>query len=137
VCFIDEAVTPLIISRAEENKPLMEACRNAYRIACTLDFGTDYQKISSIGKSTYKQGEKRWKAVESDCRDCGGARRGVQNSCSRLSTAREFTQGQGVRDSGRKVTIVMSLQPLMPNRTWRHAAPAVEAKKKHEVNKPQ
>ena len=57
---IDEAVTPLIISRAEENKPLMEACRNAYRIACTLEFGTDYQKDLKYREiNLTKQGEKR------------------------------------------------------------------------------
>ncbi|RYY91266.1 MAG: prepilin peptidase, partial [Chitinophagaceae bacterium] len=39
---IDEAVTPLIISRKEENEPLRLACEGAHRLAAALLPGEDY-----------------------------------------------------------------------------------------------
>ena len=40
---IDEAVTPLIISRAAPNEPFVDACRTAYGIAATLSPDLDYR----------------------------------------------------------------------------------------------
>ena len=137
---IDEAVTPLIISRAEENKPLMEACRNAYRIACTLDLGTDYQKDLKYREiNLTKQGEKR---IEEQSSLMPGLWRGPSRRTELVQqaiTAREFynRDKEYVIQDG-KVTIVDEFTGrLMPNRTWRHGLhQAVEAKEGMEVNNP-
>jgi preprotein translocase subunit SecA len=137
---IDEAVTPLIISRAEENKPLMEACRNAYRIACTLDFGTDYQKDFKYREiNLTKQGEKR---IEEQASLMPGLWRGPSRRTELVQqalTAREFyTKDKEYVIQDGKVTIVDEFTGrLMPNRTWRHGLhQAVEAKEGMEVNDP-
>jgi preprotein translocase subunit SecA len=129
---IDEAVTPLIISRAEENKPLMEACRNAYAIACTLEFGTDYQKDLKYREiNLTKQGEKR---IEEQANLMPGLWRGPSRRTELVQqaiTAREFyTRDKEYVIQDGKVTIVDEFTGrLMPNRTWRHGLhQAVEAK---------
>jgi len=48
---IDEAVTPLIISRAQENRPLVEACETAHRIAGFLSPGSDYRADKNTRRS--------------------------------------------------------------------------------------
>jgi preprotein translocase subunit SecA len=117
---IDEAVTPLIISRAEENKPLMEACRNAYRIACNLELGTDYQKDLKYREiNLTKQGEKR---IEEQASLMPGLWRGPSRRTELVQqaiTAREFysRDKEYVIQDG-KVTIVDEFTGrLMPNRT--------------------
>ena len=117
---IDEAVTPLIISRAEENKPLMEACRNAYRIACTLEFGMDYHKDVKYREiNLTKEGEKR---IEEQASLMPGLWRGPSRRTELVQqaiTAREFysRDKEYVVQDG-KVTIVDEFTGrLMPNRT--------------------
>jgi preprotein translocase subunit SecA len=63
---IDEAVTPLIISRKQENEPLRLACEGAHRIAQQMQPGLDYSAdpktqeiaIKPAGKVTILQS--RW-----------------------------------------------------------------------------
>ena len=137
---IDEAVTPLIISRAEENKPLMEACRNAYRIACTLNPGTEYRKDLKYREiNLTDQGLKR---IEEEAHFMPGLWRGPSRRTELVEqalSAKEFyTRDKEYVIQDGKVTIVDEFTGrLMPNRTWRHGLhQAVEAKEGLEVNNP-
>jgi len=81
----------------------MEACRNAYRIACTLDLGIDYQKDLKYREiNLTKQGEKR---IEEQSSLMPGLWRGPSRRTELVQqaiTQGSFTLGQRVRDSGRQ-----------------------------------
>jgi preprotein translocase subunit SecA len=137
---IDEAVTPLIISRAQENKPLVEACQTAYDIASMLRLDEDYKKnIKFREVHLTKDGLMK---VEEQARMLPGIWRGTARRIELVQqalTAREFYQRDKqyvIQDE--KVAIVDEFTGrLMPNRTWRHGLhQAVEAKEGLEVNDP-
>lgn len=137
---IDEAVTPLIISRAQENRPLVEACRAVHHITESLKPGVDYRvdlryrevNLTREGLRKVREQSRRLPGIWR-----GAARRSelVQQSL----IAREFYKRdkQYVVQDG-KVTIVDEFTGrLMPNRTWRHGLhQAVEAKEDLSINNP-
>jgi preprotein translocase subunit SecA len=137
---IDEAVTPLIISRAQENQPLVKACAIADRIVRPLKRGVDYRvdlKYREIHLTKAGLGK-----VEQQARFLPGIWRGAARRTELVQQAliaREFynlDQQYVIQDE--KVAIVDEFTGrLMPNRTWRHGLhQAVEAKEGLPVNDP-
>jgi len=137
---IDEAVTPLIISRAQENRPLVDACRQVHHITESLAAGVDYRVDARYREiNLTREGLNK---VEAQSQRLPGFWRGAARRTELVTqslTAREFYQRdkQYVIQDG-KVTIVDEFTGrLMPNRTWRHGLhQAVEAKEGLAVNNP-
>jgi len=137
---IDEAVTPLIISRAQENKPLVEACETAHQMVGSLVKGTDYlvdQKYKEITLS--KEGTRK---VAEHAEILQGFWRGParrEELVVQALTAREFYRldQQYVVQEGKVAIVDEFTGRLMPNRTWRHGLhQAIEAKEGLPVNDP-
>ena len=137
---IDEAVTPLIISRAQENQPLVEACSVAHGIVEPLKAGADYQvdlKYREINLT--KAGLDK---VEQQSRFLPGIWRGEARRTELVQqalTAREFynLDKQYVIQDEKVVIVDEFTGRLMPKRTWRHGLhQAVEAKEGLAVNDP-
>jgi preprotein translocase subunit SecA len=137
---IDEAITPLIISRSRENRPLVEASQRVHHITESLQPGVDYRvdiKYREINLTKEGLGK-----VREQSRHLAGIWRGTARLTELVQQslmAREFYKRdkQYVVQDG-KVTIVDEFTGrLMPNRTWRHGLhQAVEAKEGLEVNDP-
>jgi len=137
---IDEAVTPLIISRTQENKPMVDASRNAYLIAESLKRGTDYlTDIKYNEVRLTKEGLKKTKAL-------AGSLTGIWRGSSRrvelvqqALTAREFYKKdkQYVVQDDEVVIVDEFTGRLMPNRSWSHGLhQAVEVKEGVEISDP-
>lgn len=137
---IDEAVTPLIISQAKENKPLTEACMTARDIVAHLKLGIDYvldtkYKELKLNKSGYKK-------VDDLAMEFSGIWRGEWRRIEFVEQAliaKEFYQRgkQYVLQDGKVVIVDEFTGRLMPNRTWRQGLhQAVEAKEGVEVTAP-
>jgi preprotein translocase subunit SecA len=137
---IDEAVTPLIISRQVANAPLVEASRTACEIASEFVAGADYRV------------DRRFKEVELTPRAkekvAGAARnlpgiwqgRARGNDLVRQALqAREFfhPDQQYVISDGKLVIVDESTGRLMPQRTWSEGLhQAIEAKEGLEISAP-
>ena len=137
---IDEAVTPLIISRGQQNRPLVDACGAAHDIAATFRRGTHYEKDLKYREiSLTREGEEH---LEQQARQlpgiwAGPARR--KELVVQALTAREFYERdkQYVVQDGRVAIVDEFTGRLMANRTWRHGLhQAVEAKEGLEVTDP-
>jgi preprotein translocase subunit SecA len=129
---IDEAVTPLIISKLRENTPLREACKQAHDLAQDLKVGVDYR----INRE-YKEielddnlGDK----LEEKRGELPGMWKG-RDRCLELIkqalVAREFflPDKQYVIQEGKVVIVDEFTGRLMPQRTWRQGLhQAIEAK---------
>ena len=118
---IDEAVTPLIISGARPNEPFMEACREANRIAGTLQAGTDYRPDPRYKDIDFLPAFERRRDVRSSrmpraFRGRGAHRELVQQAVK----AREFfhRDRQYVVQNGEIVIVDEFTGRLMPQRTW-------------------
>ena len=137
---IDEAVTPLIISRAQENRPLVEACETAYKIAGFLEPGSNYQK--DFKYKEIKLTKEGLKKTEELSRSLPGIWRGTSRSVELIQqalTAKEFynKDKQYVIQDGKVVIVDEFTGRLMPNRTWSHGLhQAVEAKEGLETTSP-
>ncbi len=137
---IDEAVTPLIISQANDNRPLVEACQKAYKIANMLKPDIDYNLDVKYREIRLKKdGTKKLDKLS-------GLLPGIWKGATRREelvkqalTAREFylKDKQYVVEND-KITIVDEFTGrLMPNRTWSHGLhQAVETKENVEVSSP-
>jgi preprotein translocase subunit SecA len=137
---IDEAVTPLIISRAQENRPLVEACETAYKIAGFLEPGSNYQKDFKYKEiKLTKEGLKKTEALS---RSLPGVWQGTSRRVELIQqalTAKEFynKDKQYVIQDGKVVIVDEFTGRLMPNRTWSHGLhQAVEAKEGLEPTSP-
>jgi preprotein translocase subunit SecA len=137
---IDEAVTPLIISRARENSSLVSACTTACAMAQALRTPADYlvePKYKEIILT--KEGSRR---VEEQSRLLQGIWRAPdrrEELIRQALTAREFYRldQQYVIQEGKIVIVDEFTGRLMPNRTWREGLhQAVEAKEGLSVNDP-
>jgi preprotein translocase subunit SecA len=137
---IDEAVTPLIISRAQENRPLIDACETACAIAVSLRRNRDYHvnlKYKEIRLN--KEGQRK---VEEQALSLPGIWRGParrEELVQQALTAREFytRDKQYVVQEGKVAIVDEFTGRLMPNRTWRHGLhQAVEANEGLEVSNP-
>ena len=120
---IDEAITPLIISQAHENKPLTEACQIASQIARELEPETDYRvdrryrDIILTNSGIAKTAE-----MSASLADIfqGSARR--EELVLTALTARVFYQRdkQYVVEKEKVVIVDEFTGRMMPQRTWRH-----------------
>ncbi len=137
---IDEAVTPLIISRPQKNSSLVEACEITHRLVEPLDAGRDYlinQRYKEI--SLTKEGERK---VDEQSVMLNGIWRGSarrEELVKQALTAREFYKRdqQYVVQDGKVAIVDEFTGRLMPNRTWRHGLhQAIEAKEGITVNDP-
>lgn len=137
---IDEAVTPLIISRPQENKPLVEACHAAQRIAAALRPGIDYRMELKYREITLtEEGREKIEALSASLPGLwrGSSRR--EELVVQALTARELyhRDKQYVVQDGKVMIVDEFTGRLMPNRTWRHGLhQAVEAQEGLEVTDP-
>ena len=119
---IDEAVTPLIISRALPNDVFIDTCRIAYEIASGLKRGSDYsvdEKHKEI-EINPQLGE----SLVGRIRTSGAQFRGVSGHMELIHqalTAREFfhRDDQYVIQNDRVVIVDEFTGRQMPQRTWR------------------
>jgi len=137
---IDEAVTPLIISRQVPNAPLMDASRTAYDIAAGLEAGVDY-RVDRRFKEVELTKEAREKIAGAVNRLPGiwqGRARG-QDLVRQALQGREFfhLDQQYVIVDGKLVIVDESTGRLMPQRTWSEGLhQAIEAKEGLEISSP-
>ena len=137
---VDEAVTPLIISRPQENRPLAEACRNAYEIGEMLVPGTDYKTNIRYREITIT--DEGLRKIDSRAESLPGLWRGKarrQELVRQSLIAREFyeCEKQYVVQDGKVAIVDEFTGRLMANRTWRHGLhQAVEAKEGLEATSP-
>ena len=137
---IDEAVTPLIISRAQENRPFTEASRVAGDIAGQLSPKEDYTVDLKYKEINYTK--KAYQKME----DLAHQLKGIWRSSARREelitqaiTAREFyhPEQQYVIQEGKVVIVDEFTGRLMPNRTWRQGLhQAIEAKEGIDLTHP-
>jgi len=129
---IDEAVTPLIISREHENVPLTDAVRTANAIAAALVPGTDY-----LANRRYKEVELRPAGTAKIQAQCGllpGLWQGEsrrEELVRQALTAREFFRRdeQYVLVNAEVLIVDEFTGRVMPGRKWREGLhQAVEAK---------
>ncbi|MFT5376311.1 MAG: preprotein translocase subunit SecA [Candidatus Latescibacterota bacterium] len=118
---IDEAVTPLIISREMPNEPFVEACREANKIAATLEAGVDYSIDSQFKDVELLAGR------EDDLMQRAGhmprlysGRSQHRELVQQSLKARAFYQrdAQYVIQDGKVVIVDEFTGRLMPQRTW-------------------
>lgn len=137
---IDEAVTPLIISRTRENETLQDAVLNAAAVAKTLEPKTDYTVDAGYGEIGFtKSGERK---LEELGQRLGGLWRAPQRCRELLQTALMaktfFHAGkQYLIDRGKIVIVDEFTGRPMPQRTWRQGLhQAVEAKEGLAITAP-
>ncbi|MCH8474689.1 MAG: hypothetical protein LAT55_05610 [Opitutales bacterium] len=137
---IDEAVTPLIISRQQENEALEEACQAADSCAATLLPGEDYEVDSRFKEVTLRpQGRE---AVAEFCSRQKGflaAEDWVVDLVRQSLQARHFflRDQQYVMIDGKIVIVDEFTGRLMPGRSWRLGLhQAVEAKEEVDLSPP-
>lgn len=137
---IDEAVTPLIISRAQDNKPMAEIYRTASGIAASLESDIDYHL--DLKYKEVKLTKEALKKIETLSMSLPGIWRGPSRRVELIQqalTAREFykKEKQYVIQDGKIVIVDEFTGRLMPNRTWRQGLhQAVEAKENLDVTSP-
>jgi preprotein translocase subunit SecA len=137
---IDEAVTPLIISRQCKNESLLDASRIAHRIADSLVRDLHY-KIRARYKEVelLPEGEDE---IASRCDELEGMWRGQarrEELVRQSLTAREFFKldSQYVVNDDKVVIVDEFTGRLMPMRTWQHGLhQAIEAKEGIDVSHP-
>jgi preprotein translocase subunit SecA len=137
---IDEAVTPLIISRQQENAPLREACAIAHRLAATLERDADYAADERTHLIALKP------AALARLEAASATLPGVWNAAGRrlelitqALVAREFfhRDKQYLVAEEKVVLIDEATGRLMPQRTWRQGLhQAVEAKENIPITAP-
>ena len=137
---IDEAVTPLIISRPRENKALVAACTAACRIAARLEAGGDYRV--DLKYKEVELTDKGRERIEELVKDLPGFWRAYGRRSELIEqalTAREFYKRgkQYVVRDGKVVIVDEFTGRLMENRTWSQGLhQAVEAKEGVELTPP-
>jgi preprotein translocase subunit SecA len=137
---IDEAVTPLIISRAQDNKPMAEIYKTAYGIAASFELDTDYHL--NLKYKDVKLTKDALKKIEILSESLPGIWRGASRRVELIQqalTAREFykEEKQYVIHDGKIVIVDEFTGRLMPNRSWRQGLhQAVEAKEGLDVTSP-
>ncbi len=119
---IDEAVTPLIISRATPNDVLIDACQNAHEIAESLEAGKDYEIDTKYKEIEFRPGtrERLTKRIRSTTSTFRGIE-GYLELIRQAITAREFfhLDEQYVIQDDKVVIVDEFTGRQMPQRTWR------------------
>jgi preprotein translocase subunit SecA len=137
---IDEAVTPLIISRPEENGSITEATVAAYQLSASFLPGEDYD-LNERHKEVELTEPGREK-VGAWCAEQSGLLAATAWMCDLVVTAlqaRHFFQegSQYVIDEGKLVIVDEFTGRQMPGRSWRLGLhQAVEAKESLEISTP-
>lgn len=137
---IDEAVTPLIISRQVPNEPLVQASTSAHAIASRLLRGEDYLANERYREIELLDGAEDKIAAASE--RLPGIWQGRQRRIDLVRQAlqaREFfhRDQQFVISDGKLVIVDESTGRLMPQRTWSEGLhQAIEAKEGMEVSSP-
>ena len=138
--FIDEAVTPLLISGEAPNQDQIEAYKQAAHLAGALVPATDFRidrqyreiRLTPAGKQRLAE------LAEPLGRLWMGCRRREELVSQALAAGAFFTRDkQYVVDDGKVVIVDDFTGRLMPDRTWRDGLhQAVEAKEGLEINLP-
>ncbi len=137
---IDEAVTPLIISREQENADLREACIEARQLGEMLQRGSDYTVDARFRDVELTPAGRRRLAGEAEKLPPlwrGTDRR--QELVTQALHAREFHHRdlQYVVQEGKVVIVDEYTGRMMPQRTWRDGLhQAIEAREGLEVTSP-
>lgn len=137
---VDEAVTPLIISRPQENRPFSEICREADGLTDTLEKETHFNVDETYREVRLtRKGERR---IETLCDALPGFWKGPsrrEELIKQALTARHLylPSKQYVVSEGKVVIVDEFTGRLMPNRTWRQGLhQAIEAKEGLEITDP-
>ncbi len=137
---IDEAVTPLIISRSQANEPLLEACRIAHKMAENLSDSTDYRINRKYREVVLTEmGQKKIEALAADRPGMWQGKVRREEWVTQALMALEFyNRGQQyVVHEGEVVIVDEFTGRLMPQRTWQHGLhQAVEAREGVELSEP-
>jgi len=137
---IDEAVTPLIISRQEDNSTMDAASRNAHKLAMALVPGKDYKKDIRYReiRITGDGYEKISRLSESLSGFWQGLSRRQELVHQALNAIEFYHRDEQYVVSDEKIIIVDEFTGrLMPNRTWRQGLhQAVEIKEGLETTNP-
>ncbi len=137
---IDEAVTPLIISREQPNEELRQACIEAYRLAEILDAKTDYRADPRHKQvDLTPRGERRLSeladALPPLWRGADRRRELVEQALQARSFF--FREKQYIVQDGEVVIVDEFSGRLMPQRTWREGLhQAIEAREGVAVTSP-
>lgn len=137
---IDEAVTPLIISQSQENKALLQACRQAEEIARVFTLDDDYRAVIKYREVTLTdRGQEKIESLAASLPGiwCSSSR--SEELVVQALTAREFYKRdkQYVVQDDKIVIVDEFTGRLMPNRTWRQGMhQAVEASEQLEMSDP-
>lgn len=137
---IDEAVTPLIISRAMHNPDLEEACRQASVLALDFTLGTDYRILAQEKHIEFlPTGRRKLETCGSDLPGIWRAPHRCEELLRQALTARELFKRdqQYVVVDGEVVIVDEFTGRMMPGRTWREGLhQAVEAQEGVPVSAP-
>ena len=137
---IDEAATPLIISRQSENEAMREACLGADRCAAGLLPGEHYTVDERDKDITIDEAGREY--IAHWCEDKSGllaAQDWVQDLVQQSLQARHFflRDKQYVMMDGKVVIVDEYTGRLMPGRSWRLGLhQAVEAKEAADISEP-
>ena len=129
---IDEAVTPVLISRPRPNPELVDACLTARELACDLREGRDFTVDTRYKEVRLK--EESLERFEERCATLHGLWRSPSRRKELIEQAltadRFFHRGsQYVVESGNVVIVDESTGRKMPMRTWREGLhQAIECK---------
>ena len=138
--FIDEAVTPLLISGEAPNQDQIEAYKQAARLAGALDPAADFRIDRQYREVRLTPaGKKRLAGLAEPLGGLWtGFRRREELVSQALAAGAFFTRDkQYVVDDGKVVIVDDFTGRLMPDRTWRDGLhQAVEAKEGLEINLP-
>ena len=139
--FIDESVTPLIISGDAPNADQVEAYAEAAEIARALESGVDFRQDRRNERRMWltPAGRAHLDRLTAGRGGLWTGRRRREEIVVQALTARELflRDHQYVIDDGKVVIVDESTGRLMPDRTWRAGLhQAVEAKESLEINPP-
>ncbi len=137
---IDEAVTPLLISREQPNEPLRQSCEQAYHLAEKLQekrhyiLDTRHKRVDLTSR-----GEKK---LTSLCESLPALWRGADRRNELVEQALQAKafferEKQYIVQDGKVVIVDEFSGRLMPQRTWREGLhQAIEVREKIEVTSP-
>lgn len=137
---IDEAVTPLIISKPQINEPFAEAYRNIYRLAENLTPNEDYtiderQKKIQLNPDLFQKNKNKLKKLPELFRSTARWTELVEQAL----VAKEFfhKEKQYVIQNKKIVIVDEFTGRLMPQRTWQEGLhQLIEAKEKLTITPP-
>ncbi|MCM2264709.1 MAG: prepilin peptidase [Desulfuromonadales bacterium] len=137
---IDEAVTPLIISQAQQNHPLLLACARAEMVARDFVAGDDYRAVLKYREvQLTESGRRKLDLISSSLPGIWRSPGRCEELVVQALTARAFYKRdkQYVIQDGKIVIVDEFTGRLMPNRTWRQGMhQAVEAHEQLALSDP-